>query len=150
MSTHQPANDDVGFGKPPKHTQFKKGQSGNPRGRPKGSRNLNRFFADLLDEPVAEHMAMSNLEGYVRSYIKKAIAGHTPSFRKFLERADKAKLFAPDESAPKGGILRVKLDLATFKKETERMRAEHNDILARARRGELKELESTNNGTNIW
>ena len=27
--------DKVGYGKPPKHTQFKKGQSGNPKGRPK-------------------------------------------------------------------------------------------------------------------
>jgi hypothetical protein len=30
----------VGYGKPPLHTRFKKGQSGNVRGRPKGSRNL--------------------------------------------------------------------------------------------------------------
>src|SRR5260370_264174 len=29
----------VGYGKPPVHTRFKKGQSGNPRGLPKGSRN---------------------------------------------------------------------------------------------------------------
>ncbi len=27
-------DDDIGFGKPPKHTQFKPGQSGNPAGRP--------------------------------------------------------------------------------------------------------------------
>ena len=33
------ASYDVGYGKPPKATRFKKGQSGNPRGRPKGSRN---------------------------------------------------------------------------------------------------------------
>ena len=31
----EPGSYEVGYGKPPKHTQFKKGQSGNPKGRPK-------------------------------------------------------------------------------------------------------------------
>src|SRR4029078_7462453 len=30
---------DVGYGKPPAETRFKPGQSGNPRGRPKGAKN---------------------------------------------------------------------------------------------------------------
>ncbi len=29
------ADNDAGYRKPPKHTQFKKGQSGNPKGRPR-------------------------------------------------------------------------------------------------------------------
>ena len=33
---------EVGYGKPPVETRFRKGQSGNPRGRPKGSRNKSK------------------------------------------------------------------------------------------------------------
>lgn len=35
---------DVGYGRPPEETRFKKGQSGNPRGRPKGSKTRPRFL----------------------------------------------------------------------------------------------------------
>jgi len=38
------SNDDsVGYGRPPKHTRFAKGKSGNSKGRPKGSKNLLTF-----------------------------------------------------------------------------------------------------------
>ena len=40
-------NDGVGYKRPPKHTQFKPGQSGNPRGRGKNTRN---FKTDLVEE----------------------------------------------------------------------------------------------------
>ena len=43
---------EVGYGKPPRHTRFKTGQSGNPRGRPKGSKNLATLLTEALNEPV--------------------------------------------------------------------------------------------------
>jgi hypothetical protein len=43
---------EVGYGKPPRHTRFKRGQSGNPRGRPKGSKNLPTLLSEALNEPV--------------------------------------------------------------------------------------------------
>jgi hypothetical protein len=43
---------EVGFGKPPKHTRFKPGQSGNPRGRPKGTKNLKTDLMEELAEKI--------------------------------------------------------------------------------------------------
>jgi len=43
---------EVGYKKPPEQTRFRKGQSGNPRGRPAGSKNLATLLAKALDEKV--------------------------------------------------------------------------------------------------
>ncbi len=43
---------DVGYGKPPQHTRFRKGQSGNPTGRPKGARNLKTELLEELQEQI--------------------------------------------------------------------------------------------------
>jgi len=42
----------VGYRKPPLHTRFKKGESGNVRGRPKGARNLAGVLERELNAPV--------------------------------------------------------------------------------------------------
>ena len=39
---------EVGYGKPPKQTRFRKGQSGNLLGRPKGSTNLQTEMKRIL------------------------------------------------------------------------------------------------------
>src|ERR1700740_778913 len=43
---------EVGYGKPPRGAGFKKGQSGNPRGRPPGSKNLTTLLNEALNETV--------------------------------------------------------------------------------------------------
>lgn len=43
---------EIGYGKPPKHGQFKKGQSGNPKGKPKGSRDLKTDVVSVLNSRI--------------------------------------------------------------------------------------------------
>ena len=42
----------IGYGKPPKSGQFKRGRSGNPKGRPKGSLKLATDLAAELNEQI--------------------------------------------------------------------------------------------------
>ncbi len=46
-------NYEVGYGKPPKKTQFKPGCSGNKKGRPKGSPNISTIVEKLLKEKIS-------------------------------------------------------------------------------------------------
>ena len=43
---------DIGYKRPPKNTQFKKGQSGNPKGRPKAAKNIATDIKEELEEVV--------------------------------------------------------------------------------------------------
>lgn len=70
----------VGYGRPPKHTRFQKGQSGNPAGRPKGALNLATILARILQEPVVitEHgrkTTITKFEAVVKQVTNKAVLG---------------------------------------------------------------------------
>ena len=43
---------DVGYGKPPLHTRFRKGQSSNPKGRSKGTKNFATIFMTAMSQSV--------------------------------------------------------------------------------------------------
>jgi hypothetical protein len=52
MSTEPKGDYAIGYGKPPLATRFKKGQSGNPGGRPRGARSLKTQLYQALDKRV--------------------------------------------------------------------------------------------------
>jgi hypothetical protein len=71
---------DVGYHKPPKHSRFKPGQSGNWHGRPKGTRNLKTDLAEELAERIAiseggRRRAVSKQRGMLKQLLAKALRG---------------------------------------------------------------------------
>ena len=48
-----PDDDKVGYKRPPKAMQFQKGKSGNPKGRPKHTRNLKTDLAEELTSRIS-------------------------------------------------------------------------------------------------
>ena len=71
---------EVGFGKPPKETQFKPGQSGNPDGRPKGSRNLATDLREELDEEIVvtergTSLTLTKRRALIKTLMMKGLKG---------------------------------------------------------------------------
>jgi hypothetical protein len=71
---------EIGYKRPPKATQWKKGQSGNPRGRAAGQRNLKTELLEEISEiiPIREGGArkkVSKLRALIKAQIAKAIQG---------------------------------------------------------------------------
>jgi hypothetical protein len=52
MSPEKQRDYEVGYRKPPGHTRFTKGRSGNPRGRSPGAKNLKTLLSEALNELV--------------------------------------------------------------------------------------------------
>lgn len=68
--------DEVGYAKPPKQFQFKKGQSGNPLGRPKKRKTNSELLSELLDEKILVNgKLMPKREVVFRSIVHDAIKG---------------------------------------------------------------------------
>ncbi|MEY8120365.1 DUF5681 domain-containing protein [Falsihalocynthiibacter sp. BN13B15] len=81
-----PKDHKIGYGNPPKNSQFKKNQSGNPKGRPNGSNNLNKILEKLGLEKVSvtengTKKFMTKIELVLASMMNKASKGDVAAAR---------------------------------------------------------------------
>lgn len=72
---------DVGYGKPPKHTRFKKGQSGNPKGKPKGHKNFKTDLKEALDTRISvrvdgKEKKMTKQRAFIESLLGQSLQGN--------------------------------------------------------------------------
>jgi hypothetical protein len=102
-------NYDVGYCKPPRYAQWKKGQSGNPGGRAKRPANLGALVSALLGKRVVVRKGkttarMTRLEHLLTRLIEKAIAGDPRLMKMALDevRRDEARA-ANDASGDASG-----------------------------------------------
>ncbi|PLX35622.1 MAG: hypothetical protein C0605_09170 [Hyphomicrobiales bacterium] len=95
MSKDDTDNYEVGYAKTPIHSRFKKGQSGNPKGRPKGQKNAATIIQKALNEKVTVNVnghrrKMSKLEASLQVVQQKALKGDLKAFQQLIILAKEA------------------------------------------------------------
>ncbi len=71
---------EVGFGRPPMHSRFRAGESGNPKGRPKKARNFKTLFLEEANTPInvregGGEQEISKLHAVVKRDMERAFKG---------------------------------------------------------------------------
>ncbi len=120
--TQRPPGHRVGYGKPPLHSRFRKGRSGNPEGGRRRVKRLAALLEAALDEAVAATAAgdrpITRREAIVASLVEKSAAGDLRATKLLLDLVQKSELAAgpapgpdPDDD-PRAHLLRELARLA--------------------------------------
>ncbi|RRH92070.1 hypothetical protein EH240_31290 [Mesorhizobium tamadayense] len=96
---------EVGYGKPPSEHRFAKGQSGNPKGRPKAKKNMKTMVSDTLFAPITiqqngKTTTVTALEAILLKMRNNALAGDYRSAVQALQLGMRA--IEPDEAGQPG------------------------------------------------
>ena len=103
------ANGDVGPGRPPKHSRFKPGETGNPKGRPVGVKSRKKIVEQIANEmhwvvDGGERRQRSTLALVLLSLRNRSVEGNVRAFRAFHDYLAK---YGPQEPINSGGYLIV-------------------------------------------
>lgn len=127
---------EVGYRKPPKATQFKKGQSGNSKGRPRKSENVRTLLRETLNQRVQVRVngkvkTIRLREAYVQKLTEKAMNGSMRDMLAFLKEVERiAPELLENETAPEPVIWEFVLPGG--------QRMSHDEFLARGPDSEEK------------
>jgi hypothetical protein len=126
------AKDDyeIGFGKPPAKTQFKKGTSGNPNGRPRGSMSISSILAKTGREIVPVTIGgktrfMIKLEAACTQLTNQAASGDQKAIRDLLAAH---RQFPESERLVEAAVFSNERDAATIKSLLKRIGNTDPDI----------------------
>ena len=94
---------EIGWGKPPKHSQFKPGQSGNSKGRPKGTRNLKTDLQEELSEMVEvregrKTRAVSKQRALLKRLVADALNGKGSAQKTAIDLVERWFNLDPDQT----------------------------------------------------
>ena len=100
---------EVGYRRPPKSGRFRPGQSGNPKGRARGKKNLGRMLADILDQRITVRegdriRTMSKSEAILHTLVMKAVKGDAKAYALLIAQAREQGQFKED---PVGRVMRI-------------------------------------------
>lgn len=100
MSNKPDSDYDVGYKKPPSHTQFKKGRSGNPKGRPKSARGLKTDLRAELITKMKIRMNGEDVSGtkqqlMLRTLSARAASGDVQATRILIDLV--MQVFGPED-----------------------------------------------------
>lgn len=128
-----PGDYEIGYGKPPRHTRFKPGQSGNPNGRKKGVRTFKTVLEEELYRPVSvqeggKQRMRPILSVILRQALAKAAKGETRALMPIIPLVQRAGLIGGEE--PNVAIVQAPLsadEQALLREALAEVRAELTD-----------------------
>lgn len=82
-------------------TRFVPGRSGNPKGRPRGARNLAaQYLAEANAPASSDPMALTKLQAAMQAQLTKAIQGDVRAIKDVLERVERLEVEKSAERQP--------------------------------------------------